>query len=157
MLQWRTRNIFLYKYVRLRTSIRRFCSVMMDSDDEEVVAETRRYRGKNKKRYISTTKNMHLFFENNPVLANNLPHIPQKYLRHNKGAEHHYLICPTTAKDIVDKIMPFLDLSGKQLIAETNTGLGLITGELLDRGVNFVRMYENCPEFRVELKVSCFG
>ncbi|KAG5884975.1 hypothetical protein JTB14_000366 [Gonioctena quinquepunctata] len=45
-----------------------------------------------------------------------------------------------------------LDLSEKQIISETNAGLGLISTELLERGVDRVRMYESCPEFRQELK-----
>lgn len=99
------------------------------------------------------SKEMRIFLKSNPELVDVFPYIPSKYLRVNSKAEHHYLISPKIAKKLVDEIMPFLDLSGKQIIAETNAGLGLISAELLARGVNLVRMYESCPHFRTELKV----
>lgn len=99
------------------------------------------------------SKEMRKFFESNPELLDVLPHIPTKHLRVYTASDHHYLISQKIAKKLVHEIMPFLDLSGKQLIAETNAGLGLITGELMSRGVNLVRMYEPCSEFQTELKV----
>lgn len=103
---------------------------------------------------IKSNKGIKHFFQSDSELLKIYPHIPSKYLRKNSVSEHFYLISPKIAKDIVKKIMPFLDLSGKQLIAETNAGLGLITLELLKEGVNLVRMFETCSEFRTELKVS---
>lgn len=99
-------------------------------------------------------KEMQTFFKSDRQMLEILPHVPSKYLRQNSLSQHFYLTSPKIAKDIVKKIKPFLDLSGKQLIAETNAGLGLITIELLKEGVNNVRMYESCSEFRTELRVS---
>lgn len=142
-----------YIHIRVNTNFRRLCSVLTPSKIEHF-----KYSSKSRTTGKTTgiPKAVQKFFERDFELLGILPHIPIKYLRVNSAAEHHYLISPKIAKQVVDKIMPFLDLSGKQLIAETNAGLGLISGELLERGVDLVRMYESCSEFRTELKVSVY-
>lgn len=141
--------MLFYKHIGVKPQLKRLCNVLkvwnIGSSKYFATAKTR-----------GMTKEMREFFESVPELLDVMPHIPSKYLRNNSTSEHHYLISSTIAKHIVDKIMPFLDLSGKQLIAETNAGLGLITSELLEKGVNLVRMYEYCSEFRVELRVNTF-
>lgn len=108
---------------------------------------------KKQKKSKRISREMNDFFNSSKELSETTPHIPVKYMCVNSTSEHHYLVCTNTAKEIIDKIMPHLDLSRKQLICETNAGLGLLTMELLERGVKLVRMYESCSEFRAELKV----
>lgn len=139
----------LCKHIIVNINLKRLCSVVSTGILENVKSSNTKssYKPKGMK------KEMRQFFESDPELMDVLPHIPTKYLGVNTNSEHHYLISTAIAKQIVDKIMPFLDLSGKQLITETNAGLGLITTELLEKGVNLVRMYEACSEFRTELRV----
>lgn len=142
-----------FKHIGQSTHFRRLCSVLTDSKPENS-----KYFSNNKiqTKTRGITREMKQFFEANSDLSQIMQYIPRKYLRINSVSEHHYLVCQKTARDITDKIVPFMDLSGKQLIAETNAGLGLITAELLERGADLVRMYESCPEFRMELKVNKF-
>uniref|UniRef100_A0A6P7G9E1 Dimethyladenosine transferase 2, mitochondrial n=1 Tax=Diabrotica virgifera virgifera TaxID=50390 RepID=A0A6P7G9E1_DIAVI len=93
-----------------------------------------------------------LYFDKHPELSNIKKYIPNKYLSISSKVanEHLYLICVKTAKIIADHVIPFV--KEDQIVAESNVGLGLITTELLEKGVKRVRMYETCPEFRVDLK-----
>ncbi|CAH1280387.1 unnamed protein product [Diabrotica balteata] len=93
-----------------------------------------------------------LHFQKHPELLNIKQYIPEKYLSISSKVanEHLYLICVNTAKIIADHVIPFV--KEDQIVAESNVGLGLITTELLEKGVKRVRMYETCPEFRVDLK-----
>ncbi|CAG9821004.1 unnamed protein product [Phaedon cochleariae] len=92
-------------------------------------------------------------FLRKPHLVQVGQYIPPQYKDVVKfeNAEHFYLICPEAAKQVVSLVLPSVDMSGHQLIAETNAGLGLISTELLENGVQRVRMYESCPDFRKEL------
>lgn len=145
--------MLFYKNIRICAHLRRLSSTKEISELKKSASSSTGTSGVKSKR-VRFTKPMLQFFHSDPDLLKVVSHIPDKYLRQNSLSRHYYLVCPKIAKDIVDKIMPFLDLSGKQLIAETNAGLGLITLELLKRGVPKVRMYEPCAEFRQELRVS---
>lgn len=144
--------MLFYNHIRINTFLRRFFNYKETFKNElyKYCTQTKSVV-KRKKGIPRTIKD---FFLSEPELKKLLPHIPLKYLHRNSLSQHFYLVSPEVAKDVVKKILPFLDLSGKQLIAETNAGLGLITIELLKAGVNRVRMYESCSEFRMELKVS---
>lgn len=84
-----------------------------------------------------------------------LPYIPDKYLklRRRDTIENLYLIDSKVAKDVVNLIFPIIQKNKKQIVCETNAGLGLIASELLDLGWPMVRLYEVCGEFRTALKV----
>ncbi|KAJ8926122.1 hypothetical protein NQ315_009979 [Exocentrus adspersus] len=92
------------------------------------------------------------FLENN--LSPILQHLPRQYLKVRKAGspESLYLVCPKTAKTIASYVKAAFEENQDQIIAETNAGLGLIATELLDSGVRPVRLYEPCPDFRLELK-----
>ncbi|XP_056646724.1 dimethyladenosine transferase 2, mitochondrial [Diorhabda sublineata] len=92
------------------------------------------------------------FLNQHPHLKQIKKYIPSQYLNISSkiSNEYLYLICTKTAKLIADHVIP--SISEDQIIAETNAGLGLITTELLERSVKRVRMYESCPDFRVDLK-----
>lgn len=92
------------------------------------------------------------FLNQHPHLENIKKYIPSQYLNISSkiSNEYLYLICTKTAKIIADHVVP--SICEDQIIAETNAGLGLVTTELLERGVKRVRMYESCPDFRVDLK-----
>lgn len=81
------------------------------------------------------------------------PHIPKKYLTQNRQniLRHSYMVNSTYAKDIVNRILPYLK-DKDQIICETNAGLGLISTELIRRGVEKVRLYEASMEFRAYLR-----
>lgn len=84
-----------------------------------------------------------------------LPYIPQKYitLKRRDFIENLYLIDSKIAKDAVSQVVSTIQKNNKQVVCETNAGLGLISSELLDAGVPVVRLCESCPDFRVALKV----
>lgn len=65
-----------------------------------------------------------------------------------------YLIDSIIAKEIVHHVLSELEDVKNKVICETNAGLGMIALELLDSGVQLVRLYESCPEFRNSLKVN---
>lgn len=94
------------------------------------------------------------YLRKNPELLEIKQYIPDKYLKTSSkiANEYLYLICPNAAHKIADHVVSAA--TDNQIIAETNTGLGLITTELLEKGIKKVRMYESCSEFRVDLKVS---
>ncbi|KAK5648601.1 hypothetical protein RI129_003493 [Pyrocoelia pectoralis] len=80
-------------------------------------------------------------------------HIPKKYLTQNRQnvLRNLYLVNSTFAKDIVKRILPYLK-NKDQVICESNAGLGLISTELIRRGIKKVRLYEACAEFRAYLR-----
>lgn len=84
--------------------------------------------------------------------------IPLRYTEQkNRGfADNLYLIDSNIAQDIANRILPFI-INKDRMICETNPGLGFITSELLDGGLERVRLYESCPEFRLTLKVYSCG
>lgn len=95
------------------------------------------------------------YFNSKPHLKKIQEYIPKKYLinkRYPAIIENLYLIDSEIAKDIVKHILPILQSNKNQLVCETNAGLGFITTELLDNGIELVRLYETCSEFRVTLK-----
>lgn len=97
------------------------------------------------------------YFKSEPHLSAVKKYIPEKYfaLKHDTSLlDSLYLIDSVIAKDIVRKVLSELSDVKKQVICETNAGLGLISLELLDSGINLVRLYECCPEFRNSLKVN---
>ncbi|KAJ8932073.1 hypothetical protein NQ314_014975 [Rhamnusium bicolor] len=100
------------------------------------------------------SKRINLFFSKNEDLKELKQYIPSKYFQLKRIGipENLYLICPSVAKTIVSHLMPTLNLNSNQIICETNAGLGLIATELLENGVKLVRLYESCPDFRLELK-----
>lgn len=83
------------------------------------------------------------------------PYIPVKYLKlkRRESIENMYLIDTKVAKDVVSQILPIIQKNKKQIVCETNAGLGLISSELLDHDWPMVRLYEICVEFRTALKV----
>ncbi|VEN60295.1 unnamed protein product [Callosobruchus maculatus] len=103
---------------------------------------------------VPHTHELYYLFTTNPHIENIKKYIPPKYfLRPNKlPADNIYLICPKTATKIADIVFKYLRSTKAQVVAETNAGLGLIATELLDRGLDLIRLYESCPEFREELR-----
>ncbi|KYB26311.1 dimethyladenosine transferase 2, mitochondrial [Tribolium castaneum] len=94
------------------------------------------------------------FFRKHPHLGDVKHDIPEKYfaLKRLTPPENLYLIDAQVAKKAVTYILPHITKNENQLVCETNAGLGLISGELLDSGVNLVRLYESCPDFKEHLK-----
>lgn len=95
------------------------------------------------------------YFNSKPHLKQIQEYIPKKYLinkRYPANIENLYLIDSEVAKDIVKQILPTLLSNKNQLVCETNAGLGFISTELLDNGIDLVRLYETCSEFRKTLK-----
>ncbi|KAF5294029.1 hypothetical protein FQR65_LT10934 [Abscondita terminalis] len=80
--------------------------------------------------------------------------IPEKHfvITRKKVLQHMYLVDTKIAKDAVKKILPYIKRSEPHIVCETNAGLGLIATELLREGVEIVRLYESCTEFRLILK-----
>ncbi|CAG9862997.1 unnamed protein product [Phyllotreta striolata] len=96
--------------------------------------------------------NNRAFVNKHPNLSQMMKYVPKEYQKVSSkvAQEYLYLICPQTAKIIAEHVVN--SVNDNQIVAETNVGLGLITSELLDRGVPIVRMYESSPEFRLDLK-----
>lgn len=106
---------------------------------------------------ISHKRAINKFFLENEHLFAVKEHIPTQYLTRRRTGipENLYLACPKVAKIIASHVKAACEsFKENQIIAETNAGLGLITTELLESGVTSVRLYEPCPEFRFELKVT---
>lgn len=141
----------IHKNIGLNTHLKRLYSVMTKNKIKNLKNSSKKTAPQGKIYHVSHL--MAKFFGRNPELSKIMPFIPVKYLRTNSTAEHHYLMSQKTAKDIVDKIFPFLNVSGSHLVAETNSGLGLIAIELLVRGIPKIRLYDSSAEFRTELKV----
>ncbi|KAF5297113.1 hypothetical protein FQA39_LY02693 [Lamprigera yunnana] len=80
--------------------------------------------------------------------------MPKQFLIINRKKlfSHLYLIDDGIAKDAVKCILPYLIYKDTHIVCETNPGLGLITTELLNGGIELVRLYESCDEFRNTLK-----
>lgn len=92
------------------------------------------------------------YFNSKPHLKKIQKYIPEKYLINESHPANLYLIDSEIAKDIVKHILPIIQSNKNQLVCETSAGLGFITTELLDNGIELVRMYETCWEFRETLK-----
>ncbi|XP_044264144.1 dimethyladenosine transferase 2, mitochondrial isoform X2 [Tribolium madens] len=94
------------------------------------------------------------FFRKHPHLYAVKDDIPEKYLALKRltPPDNLYLIDVEVAKKAVTHILPDIRTNENQLVCETNAGLGLISGELLDNGVKLVRLYESCPDFKHYLK-----
>ncbi|KAK4884387.1 hypothetical protein RN001_000658 [Aquatica leii] len=80
--------------------------------------------------------------------------IPEKYfvVTRKQVFQHMYLVDQKIAKEVVRTILPYLKCDDPHIVCESNPGLGLITTELLREGVEMVRLYESCIEFRNILK-----
>lgn len=81
--------------------------------------------------------------------------IPYKYTEIKKHtlADNLYLVDSRIAADIAKRILPFIK-DKNRMVCETNAGLGFITSELLDNGLDRIRLYETCSDFRLTLKVN---
>lgn len=81
--------------------------------------------------------------------------IPCKYteLKKRALADNLYLVDARIASDIAKHILPFLKDKSRK-VCETNAGLGFLTSELLEGGVEQIRLYETCSDFRLTLKVN---
>ncbi|CAH2000897.1 unnamed protein product [Acanthoscelides obtectus] len=101
---------------------------------------------------IPFSHELHYFLTANPHLSTVKKYIPPRYFAETTAPENMYLICPNAAKSIANIVFPHLRSTKSQVIAETNAGLGLITTELLEKGVDLIRLYESCSDFRKELK-----
>lgn len=143
-----------YKYCRqrrlLQTSVLKkcLCKAAPESIPEDK-AELKRQK--------SAKLKLTAYFKSEPHLFAVKKYIPEKYflIKHDTSVlDSLYLVDSNVAKDIVKHVMAEVVDAKKQIICETNAGLGLIALELLDSGVNLVRLYESCPEFRNSLKVQ---
>ncbi|CAH2000889.1 unnamed protein product [Acanthoscelides obtectus] len=101
---------------------------------------------------IPFSRELVYFLTANPHLSSVKKYIPPRHLAVTRAPENLYLICPNVAKSIANIVFPHLRSTKSQVIAETNAGLGLITTELLEKGVDLIRLYEMCSDFRRELK-----
>lgn len=96
------------------------------------------------------------YFTSEPHLNEVVKLIPSEYFapKRRLTLEHLYLADKNIAKDVVSHVLPFILEMKKQIICETNAGLGLITAELLQNNIEAVRMYETCPDLRNIIKVG---
>nr|XP_023024313.1 uncharacterized protein LOC111512425 [Leptinotarsa decemlineata] len=78
-------------------------------------------------------------------VAHRIPAIYKKIAARD-SIDYLYLVCPETARNIANHVLASVNLDKKQVIAEANAGLGLVSTELLERGVNRVRIYEKCDK-----------
>lgn len=97
------------------------------------------------------------YLKSDKVLNNVIDLIPTKYLHLKRRSvpENLYLIDNNIAIEAINLIWD--DLKKTEacgLICETNAGLGLISTELLKRGIRLIRLYESCNEFRNNLRVK---
>ncbi|KAK9694339.1 hypothetical protein QE152_g33615 [Popillia japonica] len=88
--------------------------------------------------------------------------IPYKYTEIKKHtlADNLYLVDSRIAADIAKRILPFIK-DKNRMVCETNAGLGFITSELLDNGLDRIRLltlkgFSNAYPGRVELFVKDF-
>lgn len=95
------------------------------------------------------------YFSSKPCLRDIKQCIPNKYfvLNRRTAPENIYLIDPDIANEATATILSCLK-NTKGLICETNVGLGLLASNLLNNGVNMIRLYESCSDFRYSLKVN---
>lgn len=112
---------------------------------------------KRTKRKLKANREVMSYLESKPNLKEMIEFIPEKYLRIKRISppEHLYLIDNSIAKSVVKYVYPKIKKydNDDHVICETNAGLGLITSELLEKGINLVRMYETCVLFRQGLRV----
>lgn len=103
---------------------------------------------------LSHRKRMNLYLNSSECIEDVKPYIPKRYFDQKVRtiSDNLYLIDSRLATDIAKHILPAIK-DTDQMICETNAGLGLLTSELLDNGLKWVRLYETCPDFRVTLKV----
>nr|CAH7716454.1 unnamed protein product [Callosobruchus chinensis] len=147
----------MYAQCCSRSFVHRFCrrlSRLSKTDSAETTWYSEDTAKSDTETRVPHTRELYYLFTTYPHLQNIKKYIPPKYfLRSNTvPAENIYLICPKTAKRIADIVFKYLRSTKTQVIAETNAGLGLIATELLDKGLDLIRLYETCPEFREELR-----
>lgn len=103
-------------------------------------------------KYLEEAQN---FLEKNPKtrpFKDILPVEIQEQRTYNKPA-HLYLICPDIAGEIAKYVCE--RVLTREVIAETNPGLALISQELLKNEFKKVILYERNAEFYKLLQVSC--
>ncbi|KAF7265586.1 hypothetical protein GWI33_021038 [Rhynchophorus ferrugineus] len=83
------------------------------------------------------------FFKAHPYLESYRQYIPPKILNfRQKKHDRFYLICPNVAKAASKHILQGIKDNNNQVIAEVNPGIGYLTKELLDGGVDNLKLYE---------------
>lgn len=95
------------------------------------------------------------YMESQPHLQKIREYIPEKYtkLKHGNKPESLYLFDEVIAKEVALTTYQYIkNNSPDTIVCESNVGLGLISGDLLDHGIDSLRLYELCPDFREALK-----
>nr|CAI5860323.1 unnamed protein product [Callosobruchus analis] len=143
----------MYMPCRARSFVKRFCRRLSRLSKIDAAQATGHPESSNTER-APLTRELYYLFATHPHLENIKKYIPPKYFHrpHKIPADNIYLICTKTAKKIADIVLQHLRSTKNQVVAETNAGLGLIATELLDKGLDLIRLYETCSEFREELR-----
>lgn len=128
----------------------RMCSESIKTPNE--VEKSKKIRKKLSEKYREELQN---FLETNPKtkpFKDILPVEIQERRTYSKPA-FLYLICPDTAAKIAKYVCE--RLSRREVIAETNPGLALISQELLKNEFKKVILYERNAQFNTLLQVRC--